>query len=164
MPPFVLNIEINERSIRLIAQSLPRGMDHGNSAGSALVLALLRPHLYTNNAVPLRLFGYPPPRALLNWDRNPHSGAGPDNARTNIVEALCAHWWGIWRTNIVGHVEANLALQALQEAWHLMRIKVDLALRNRRYQPYRPNAHQVFMAALMVEEDAVMPGAPQAMA
>ena len=164
MPPFVLNIEINERSIRLIAQSLPRGMDHGNLAGSALVLALLRPHLYTNNAVPLRLFGYPPPRALLNWDRNPHSGAGPDNARTNIVEALCAHWWGIWRTNIVGHVEANLALQALQEAWHLMRIKVDLALRNRRYQPYRPNAHQVFMAALMVEEDAVMPGAPQAMA
>ena len=46
----------------------------------------------------------------------------------------CAHW------STLRHIEANQALG-------------DPPLRDQ----HRPNAHQVFMAALMVEEDAVMP-------
>ena len=91
-------------------------MDHDNLSGSVLVLALLRPHLYMEDALPLRLFGYPVSMPLLAVDGNPHSGGGADNKRTNLLEALCAHW-----VNLPKITAAETALEALQDAWRVMR-------------------------------------------
>ena len=82
----------NEQEVRDMARQLPQRMDHGNLAGSVLMLVLLRPHLYMPNHVPLRVVGYPAPPTLLAVDANPHSGGGPDNKITNLLEALCVHW------------------------------------------------------------------------
>ena len=127
-------------------------MDHNNLFGSALCLALLRPHLYMNNPVPLRLFGYPAPVQLLAVDAHPHSGGGPDNNRTNLVEALCAHL-----LMLDGDIVAQAALVALQDAWHMMRLRIDLALRQHMVDG-PANAHAVVGLALRVQEDTTMQG------
>ena len=156
MPDFLLNPVHCMPDIRALAQTLPEAMRHGNLAGSALILALLRPHLYTDDPLPLRLFGYPPPLPLLAIDMNPHSGGGPDNDRNNIAEALCAHWHFLDIDSLETTLLTGQAtLLAFQEAWCLMRIKVDLALRHRPL--HRPNGHQVFMSALQMKDDAMMP-------
>ena len=160
LPDFLLNIAMNERSIRAAAQELPRSLDHGNLAGSALMLVLLRPHLYMDNPVPLRLLGYPPPVEYLVEDKNPHSSGGPDNKRTNLVEALCAYWYQSSQagrfTTFVPQCQSAFenALIPMQEAWHMMRIKVDIALRSSKTM--KVNAHAIVAEALQVEDNAVM--------
>ena len=138
-----------EHKVRNLAQQLPQGMDHDNLSGSALVLALLRPHLYMVDPVPLRLFGYPAPVQFLAVDANPHSGGGPDNKRTNLLEALCAHW-----VALPNEMAAQTALQWLQDTWHMMRLRVDFALQEHRM--CRPvSAHRVVAHALQVPENRV---------
>ena len=118
-PAFLITQD--EQQIRFTARQLPQGMDHGNLAGSCLMLVMLRPHLYMPNPVPLRLLGYPAPAALLAVDCSPRSGSGPDNKRTNLLEALCAHW--------LYFQDGQHILTIVQELWHLMRLRVDFALR-----------------------------------
>ena len=119
-PAFLITQD--EQQMRLMARQLPQGQDHGNLAGSCLMLVMLRPHLYMTNPVPLRLLGYPAPAALLSVDCNPHSGSGPDNKRTNLLEALCAYW--------LQQQEGQRIFTHVQHLWHLMRMRVDFALRD----------------------------------
>ena len=148
-PLFLLN-PLQEHEVRQMAQQLPQGMDHDNLSGSALVLALLRPHLYMDNPVPLRLFGYPAPVQLLAVDANPRSGGGPDNKRTNLLEALCFHM-----VTLPDEDAARTAWEALQDAWHVMRLRVDIALRQLGID--RPvSAHRVIAHALQVHDNNVM--------
>jgi len=128
-------------------------MDHGNCAGSCLMLALLRPHIYgcLDGAVPCRLFGYPAPLQLLRADPNPHSsGTGPDNARTNILEALTAHW-----NTMPENQAAALALNRLQDTWRVMRLHVDMALRELALGGRPPNAHYIIGKALEVQDNII---------
>ena len=159
MPDFLLNPMMNESDIRVLATSLPRSMDHGNLSGSALMLVLLRPHLYMNNPVPLRLLGYPRPLQYLVEDMNPQSGRGPDNKRTNLIEALCAYWYQSHQATNSRTFHASFqttvenALFSFQDAWRLMRVRVDIALRCSNMATI--NAHQILAPALQVEGDAV---------
>ena len=125
-------------------------MDHGNLAGSALLLVLLRPHLYMDRPVPLRLFGYPAPAELLEVDQSPQSSRGPDNMRTNLVEALCAHL-----NTLAFDAVGDQVLHALQDAWHMMRIRIDLALQAGG-APAVLNAHSVIVCALQVPDNVIM--------
>ena len=72
------------------------GQDSKNDAGSALVLLMLRPHLYGSGEqgwTPWWRLGFPPPSHLLTLDTNPiRSGRGPGNHRANVLEALIDHW------------------------------------------------------------------------
>ena len=149
LPPFLLN-PLMDQGVRPFARQLRQGMDHDNLSGSALVLALLRPHMYVADPVPLRLFGYPTPVELLAADGNPRSGRGPDNRRTNLVEGLCAYW-----TTLPLHPGAQDALAAVQDAWHVMRLRVDFALRTHS-RGRSVNGHSVFLLALQVTDNALM--------
>ena len=88
--------------------------DGGNIAGSVLMLILLRPLVFGMPWLPpLRIFGVPPPTALLHLDdtaigrRPPH-----DNHRTNIVEGLLG-----WFQSQGDTLRGNL----LQDAWLLVK-------------------------------------------
>ena len=107
----------NESAIQSIARNLERRHDHNNLSGSILVLALLRPHLYMDDPVPLRVFGYPAPHELLAMDASPHSGGGPDSKRTNLLEALCAFWLAI------DSPASRHCFHAVQDVWHVMRVR-----------------------------------------
>ena len=149
LPLFLVDPSI-EHEVREWARQLPQGMDHDNLSGSALLLALLRPHLYMADPVPLRLFGYPAPVQMLDVDMNPHSGRGPDNRRTNLLEALCAFW-----NTMPANAAAQNALVAVQDAWHLMRLRVDVALQM--HGLVRPrSAHSIVFHALQVAGNAVL--------
>ena len=156
-PDFLLN-PMNEEDVRVWARQNVQGMDHGNLSGSILLLALLRPHLYKDNPVPLRLFGYPPPVQLLAEDRNPHSGGGPDNKRTNLVEALCAFWHNSLQASMTGDLSAEYALTALQDAWHMTRLRVDFVIQRQHPDLVHcsVNAHQIIYLVLQVEDNALM--------
>ena len=151
---------MNEREIKEQAAALPRGMDHGNLAGSALMLVLLRPHLYMSNPVPLRLLGYPPPLVYLVEDLNPRSGRGADNKRTNLIEALCAYWYHSSEeaalTSLTPMFQTTLenALVSLLDAWHLMRVRVDKVLPCGSMATI--SAYQILGSALQVEDNVVM--------
>ena len=72
-----------------------READVGNRAGSALLLAVLLPHVFgIPGAGPLRVCGWPPPVSLTNISNRPRprSGQGPDNRRMNVWEALLNYW------------------------------------------------------------------------
>ena len=151
---------MNESDIRVLATSLPRDMDHGNLAGSALMLLLLRPHLYMDNPVPLRLLGYPPPlEYLAEGGKSPLAG-DPDDKRTNLLQALCAHWNDSFETanyttlHPTFRTTVEYALFSFQTAWHMMQVKVSIALRYNDTETV--NAHQILARALQVEDDAVL--------
>ena len=72
-----------------------READAGNKAGSALMLAVLLPHVYgVPSAGPLRVCGWPPADSLthISSSPTPQSSRGPDNRRMNVWEALLNHW------------------------------------------------------------------------
>ena len=148
LPPFLLN-PLMDQGVRPLARQLRQGMVHDTLSGSALVLALLRPHMYVAEPVPLRLFGYPTPVELLAPDGNPRSGTGPDNRRTNLAKGLCAYWM-----TLPLHNGAQTALAAVQDAWHVMRLRVDFALRTHS-RGRSVNGHSVFLLALQVTDNAV---------
>ena len=113
------------------------------------MLAMLRPHLFSDVGLPLRLFGYPAPAELLAVDMHPQSGSGPDNSRTNLLEALCAHW-----ATMVHDSGAFTVLTQLQDVWHLMRLRVDFFLRSQP-QSGPVSAHQVVAAAMELSADVL---------
>ena len=68
--------------------------DAGNKAGSALMLALLKPNVFGSKYIAsLKVFGYPPPGTLttITFTKG-KSGKGPDNRRMNVFEALLNAW------------------------------------------------------------------------
>ena len=160
MPDFLLNPMMCQSDIRVLADSLPTDMDHGDLSGSALMLLLLRPHLYMDNPVPLRLLGYPPPLEYLAEGGNPYSAGGPDDKRSILLQALCAHWNDSFETADyttsppTSRTTMEYALFSFQAAWHMMQVKVDIALRYNDTETV--NAHQILPRALQVEDDAVL--------
>ena len=93
--------DCHQAPVREAAQAF-QGQDSKNDAGSALVLLMLRPHLYGYGSghwrqeqgwVPWWRLGFPPPSSLLTLDQGPiRSGRGPGNHRTNLLEGLIQHW------------------------------------------------------------------------
>ena len=86
-----------------------READVANRAGSALMLAVLLPHVYgVPSAGPLRVCGWPPPESLTYISLSPQSSRGPDNRRMNVWEALLNHWQGDhameWHRDLLAHV------------------------------------------------------------
>ena len=114
---------MTEAEVRQDASDIGRSEDHGNCAASALLLALLRPQMFgmTHMMPPLRIFGVPPPRKLLEWVFSPRSGTGPDNFRGNVIEGLTMHL-----AAAPGGSAAADVLQFLQETWIMFRIRVDM--------------------------------------
>jgi len=147
-PPWVATL--HDREVRAHAVQLPQGMDHDNLSGSALLLAMLRPHIFCTQemGVPLRLFGYPAPANLFSVDSSPGSASGPDNTRTNLVEALCVEWW---RKMEQGDRSAERILNRMQDVWRQMRLRVDFVLRQHGW--HRPiSAHMVAGPALALND------------
>ena len=66
------------------------------------------------------------------------------------MEALCAHL----RT-VPFDAVAEQVLAALQDAWHMMRIRIDLALQAGG-APAVLNAHSVIVCALQVPDNVIM--------
>ena len=70
--------------------------------------------------------------------------------RTNLVEALCAHL-----NTLAFDAVGDQVLHALQDAWHMMRLRIDAALRAGGAVAL-VNAHAVIVPALLVQDNAVM--------
>ena len=71
-----------------------REVDVGNKAGSALMLAVLLPHVYgVPGVAALRVCGWPPPETLTHISQRSISGRGSDNRRMNVWEALLNYWY-----------------------------------------------------------------------
>ena len=74
-------------------QGNDRETDVGVKAGSALMLAVLLPHVYgVPSSGPLRVCGWPPLECLTHISSRTHSGSGSDKRRMNVWEALLHHW------------------------------------------------------------------------
>ena len=153
------SVDVTASEARQAAAPLQRGLDHGNCAASAMLLALLRPRLFhaagptLSPWTPLRIFGVPPPDCLLQWDRSPQSGRGPDNFRGNIIEGLNVFLGSLRDTSD----QAAEAQQALQETWMLFRSRVDIAAMQLGIgAPVQ--AWMVVRAALTVSDDALVRG------
>ena len=111
--------------VRVAAQAY-RGQDSKNDVGSALVLLMLRPHLYGTGGVeqgwtPWWRLGLPPPSSLLTLDQGRiRSGKGPGNHRANVLEGLIEHW-----RQLGGSAETHCAL-LLEETWALLDALIEL--------------------------------------
>ena len=87
--------------------------DCGNLAGSALMLIMLRPLLFGMPwMAPLRIFGVPPPSALLDLDGPAPPRGTHDNHRTNCLEGLLGYF------RAVGDADRG---NQLQDCWHLVK-------------------------------------------
>ena len=105
--------------VRVAAQAF-QGQDSKNDAGSALVLLMLRPHLYGSGEhgwTPWWRLGFPPPSELaLNLlDTNPIG-----DHRANVLEGLIEHW-----RQLGGSAETHCAL-LLEETWALLDTLIEL--------------------------------------
>ena len=112
LPPWVIH---TSRETARIAQHVATDLwdDCGNLAGSALMLIMLRPLLFGMPwMAPLRIFGVPPPSALLDLDGPATRRGERDNHRTNCVEGLLGHF------RAVGDDDRG---DQLQDCWYLMR-------------------------------------------
>ena len=113
-----------------------------------------------DNPVPLRLLGYPPPLEYLAEGGKPYSAGGPDDKRTNLLQALCAHWNDSFETanyttsHPAFRTTVEYALFSFQTAWQMMQVKVGIALRYNDTETV--NAHQILPRALQVEDNAVL--------
>ena len=99
----------------------PVYLDSMNEAGSALVLLMLRPSLYSdcNNDSPSQLWrlGFPASPHLLTLDSTPiRSGRGQGNHRTNIIEGLLV----FWRRSEATPAERECAGR-LEGVWNMLR-------------------------------------------
>lgn len=114
LPPWVIDpIRTTARSAQHVATGL--WDDCGNLAGSALMLIMLRPLLFGMPwMAPLRIFGVPPPSALLDLDGPVADSAASthDNHRTNCVEGLLGHF------RAVGDADRG---NQLQDCWYLVK-------------------------------------------
>jgi len=118
-----------DRNLRQAAADVPAWMDQRNAPGSAVLLMMLLPKVFSTmpetEAVPLRIFGHPPDN-LVEFDGNARSGSGADNRRGNVMEALSVHFLNL-RTHSSPYV-AELAgemLTLLQETWTIAKINAD---------------------------------------
>ena len=90
--------------------------DCGNLAGSALMLNMLRPLVFGLPwDAPLRIFGMPPPTALLALEGIASSQRPHDNYRTNCIEGLLGHF-----RQVGDRVRGDL----LQDCWWLMKVAI----------------------------------------
>ena len=111
--------------VRVAAQAY-QGQDSRNDAASALMLLMLRPHLYGTAGVdqgwtPWWRLGFPPPSSLLTLDQTRiRSGRGPGNHRGNMLEGLIEHW----RQH--GGEEEALCAMLLEEVWALLDALIGL--------------------------------------
>ena len=140
LPIWVLNPTI-ARAQRAQHAATTLWDDCGNLAGSALMFIMLRPLVFGMPWVaPLRIFGVPPPAALLELDgpappRQPH-----DNHRTNCVEGLLGHF------REVGNDDFG---DLLQDCWYLVSSTIA------QEQWDRLPAWQIAIASLRVRFSAV---------
>ena len=82
-------------------------------------------------------------------DASPHSGGGPDSKRTNLLEALCAYWIDI------ASPASKHCFEAVQDAWHVMRVRVDIVLETQKL--WRPiSAHKIFFHALQLPDNKLI--------
>ena len=107
-------------------------MDHGNLAGSALVLVLLGPHLYMDRIAIVRI---------------PCAGAAAPCGSVSVIEWAARQQEGQPRGSIVDAVGEQV-LNALQDASHMMRIRIDAALQAGGVV----NAHSVIVGAGTLQE------------
>ena len=103
-----------------IGQGVEDEMDPGNFAGSILLLAMIKPHICGMPDAPvLNIFGTPPPESLtVLAEGPPRSGKGPDNRRTNAIEALLNHWQDNARCQVVR--------AQLLDTWKLVRMTTSV--------------------------------------
>ena len=105
--------------VRVAAQAF-QGQDSKNDAASALMLLMLRPHLYGTGGLdqdwtPWWRLGFPPPSSLLTLDQpRMRLWRCPGNHRDNVLEALIEHW-----RQLGGEAEAHCA-NLLEEAWAVL--------------------------------------------
>ena len=100
-------------------RGLPAEVDHGNAAGSALLLSMLLPDIFgVPNACGLEIFGVPAPLPLVFTSlKRARSSVGIDNRRTNAVEAMLNDWQ-----------EADMNTDERMElyrCWHMMRLALN---------------------------------------
>ena len=99
LPPCILNpvgptLAEFVRHDREAGQGDDREVDAGNKAGSALMLAVLLPHVYgVPGAAPLRVCGWPPHESLTLISEYTRSGRCPDNRRMDVWKALLEYWY-----------------------------------------------------------------------
>ena len=123
-------LDISNEGVRTAAEydkdadtGLRSEVDHGNFAGSVLMLAMLRPKDWgSKGAEHLTIFGAQPPEGLVHLQAGvATSGKGADNRRTNVIEALLNAWNR-------SSEPAEKALRAdLLYAWKLIRLTLMLA-------------------------------------
>jgi hypothetical protein len=87
--------------------------DWGNFSGSVLMLAMLDERYLPNGTRPLSIFGA---GLLEKGTAVPRSGRGPDNRRTNALEALLNH--------LQRFPQATKLRQLLKDTWRLLRLGV----------------------------------------
>ena len=129
LPPFLLTLHDEELTVA-------RGeaidiSDEQNDAGSALLLAMLRPEVFGIPGTPaLRILGWPPPARIIFVSAGlPTSGRGIDDRRTNVVEALLPF--------LKLFQSGECAAEKLQDAWTLMRQRVRFLTQHSRYPVWR---------------------------
>ena len=102
--------------------------DYGNLAGSVLMYLMLVPHAFAlaPQMHPLRILGrsgrhlLTPDSILEDQISMPRSGHGPDNRRTNVLEALLNLW------QEAPDVEARALRAELYKAWRQMRLAITV--------------------------------------
>ena len=100
-------------------RGLPAEVDHGNAAGSALLLAMLLPEAFGVPGAPcLRIFGVPAPWPLVFIShKRATSSVGADSRRAYVVEAMLNDWQ---------EASANTEERSeLYRCWHMMRLAMD---------------------------------------
>lgn len=103
-----------------LGRGIPQERDHGNFAGSVMMLALLDPNNFgLRGGEALDVFGRTASLLRLQGT-HPTSGRGMDNRRTNVIEAFLNEWQGSARAQ-----EQRLRGDLLR-AWKLVRLSIGL--------------------------------------
>ena len=112
---------------QIASREPPQAWAHGVCAASAMMLALLLPHVFAREGdaahrtrPPLRLFGVPPPRLLLQPNLD------GDKLRSSVVFRMLDFWRQLMITETVYRNIAQLANDAVQQTWELFRARVDV--------------------------------------
>lgn len=137
LEPSDINLRIAGRYNPDEGRGLPWEPDHGNMAGSALILAMLVPFVFgVPNAPYLKIFGDPPPRSMVFIsDKRATSSVGADNRRTNAIEGLLNDWQED-EDPFIQEVRAELL-----RCWFMMRLAVthvDVQKKLRVHEVTRP--------------------------
>ena len=115
LKPTDANLKTAGRYDPKAGQGVPHEWGHGNFAGSILMLAMLDANIYFEENTPvLNIFGDGSLRE--RGSARPRSGKGPDNRRTNVLEALLNH--------SQQYANATTLRQLILNTWRFGRIAV----------------------------------------